>query len=529
MNLTGRHFIGAKRCHSGAATFDAIDPQSGTVLGPVFYEGTADDVEMAAQLAERDFDLLRAVEPQQRGDFLDAIVDEIMALGDTLVQRACAETALPAGRIEAERGRTCAQLRLFARLVREGSWVEARIDRAQPDRSPVPKPDLRMMHIPLGPVTVFGAGNFPLAFSVAGGDTASALAAGCPVVVKGHPGHPGTSELVALAVQAAVSQCNMPEGTFSLVQGRGYQVGAFLVRHPLVKAVAFTGSLKGGRALYDLACARPEPIPVYAEMGSVNPIFLLPRALQDHGAAIARGLVDSVTLGVGQFCTNPGLVFALQGPDLDAFVKTAAGCLVETEPGTMLRPEIRQNYQQRTDELRSLQGMESVAEGGPTEPGKGRVSPLLLKTSARCLIEEPQLAEEVFGPASIIVECVSRDEMLAAARNLAGQLTATVHGTGGDLAEYRELLLLLERKVGRILLNGFPTGVEVCDSMVHGGPYPATTDVRTTSVGTAAIKRFLRPICYQNFTQPLLPGPLRDPNPQGLWRLIDGVLTRDDV
>ncbi|BCR04572.1 fatty aldehyde dehydrogenase [Desulfuromonas versatilis] len=529
MKLSGLQLIGSQDDHAGEQTFRATDPQNDIPLEPAFFEGTGTDVDRAVRLAEGDFDRLRAMGPQQRGGFIEDIANQIMALGDVLVRRACAETALPVGRIEAERGRTCNQLLLFARMVREGSWVDARIDRAQPGRSPAPKPDLRMMQVPLGPVAVFGAGNFPLAFSVAGGDTASALAAGCPVVVKGHPGHPGTSELVGRAIRRAASRCGVPAGVFSLVQGRGYEVGEALVRHPLVKAVAFTGSLKGGRALFDLAASRPEPIPVFAEMGSTNPVFILPGALRERGAQIARDLVESVTLGVGQFCTNPGLVFAMQGPGLDGFVQEAAACMAPKGPGPMLGPALKDNYQQRLAALLRIPGVEPVVPVHLQSHPGCRVSPLLLKTEAHRLLAEPLLGEELFGPASIIVACADRDELLGAARALVGQLTATVHGTDGELADYRELLFLLERKAGRILLNGFPTGVEVCDSMAHGGPYPATTDGRSTSVGSAAIRRFLRPVCYQNFAQPLLPEELRDRNSRGIWRLLDGVRTREDA
>ncbi len=529
MTLTGKHLIGSDHCFSGKETFKAVNPATGALLDPLFHEGAEADVDRAARLAERDFDSYRQTDPQQRGRFLDAIAEEILALGDVLIQRACDETGLLPGRIEAERGRTCNQLKLFAQRIREGHYAGPRIDRGQPERTPLPKPDMRMMHIPLGPVAVFGASNFPLAFSVAGGDTASALAAGCPVVVKGHPAHPGTSELVGRAIQQAVVKCAMPEGCFCLVQGCSIEVGATLVTHPLIKAVAFTGSLQGGRALFDLASCRPEPIPVYAEMGSVNPVFLLPQALGERGATIARGWVESVSLGVGQFCTNPGLVFAVCGPGLDAFLQEAGACLAETAPGTMLSPAIKDNYWQRVSSLASLEGVEILGPVGLRPEAGCLAAPVLLKTEARYLASHPEILEEVFGPSSVCVVCDSESEMVEAARTLPGQLTATVHAGEGEIETCRELFFLLERKAGRLLFNGFPTGVEVCDSMAHGGPYPASTDGRTTSVGTAAIDRFLRPVCYQNFPQALLAQPLIDGNGRQLWRMIDGVLTRDEV
>jgi NADP-dependent aldehyde dehydrogenase len=384
------------------------------------------------------------------------------------------------------------------------------------------------MLIALGPVAVFGASNFPLAFSVAGGDTASALAAGCPVVIKGHPAHPGTSELAGLAIRRAVEKCEMPEGVFSLVQGSAFEAGAALVTHPSLKAVAFTGSHAGGRALFDLAASRPEPIPVYAEMGSVNPVFLLPQALQERGVDLAEAFVASITLGVGQFCTSPGLVFAIKGTALDVFVRKAEGLLAQTSPGVMLHAGIKQNFQQGIDQLTKINGVERVWSGSCAETGC-LATLVLLKASAETFLDNPEIGKEVFGPSSVIVVCDTPKEMLLAAQNLQGQLTATVHGSDMELDDYADLFRTLECKAGRILLDGFPTGVEVCDSMNHGGPYPATTDSRSTSVGTAAVKRFLRPVCFQNFPQAMLPGPLKNKNEYNLWRLVDGTLTRDDA
>ena len=528
MCLTGKQLIGSSYAFTGEQTFQAVNPETGAALEPLFYEGTSQDVDRAVALAEKAFDAYRATGNIKRGEFLETIATELLTLEGVLVDRAMQETGLPEARLVGELGRTVNQLKLFARLIKEGSYVEARIDRALPDRLPVPKPDLRQSLIALGPIAVFGASNFPLAFSVAGGDTASALAAGCPVVVKGHPAHPGTSELAGQAITKAVEKCDLPEGVFSLVQGSGFEVGASLVEHPRIKAVAFTGSLAGGRALFDLASSRPEPIPVYAEMGSVNPIFLLPQALQEHGDSLAKDFVESVTLGVGQFCTAPGLVFAIKGPSLQAFVQKAAELLSLKPPGVVLHAGIKENFQRGIKRLISIKGVVRVGDEDLQKAGC-LVSPVLLQTDAKVLLENPGIGEEVFGPSAVVVACDSREEMMIAAQNLQGQLTATVHGKDLEVEDYAELFRGLERRVGRVLVGGFPTGVEVCDSMNHGGPYPASTDSRSTSVGTAAIKRFLRPVCYQNFPQTMLPETLKNKNEHNLWRRVDGTLTRDDV
>jgi NADP-dependent aldehyde dehydrogenase len=468
---------------------------------------------------------VRAKSPAQRAKLLRSFADEIMALGDALGVRAMTETGLPRGRIEGERGRTCGQLKLFADVVEEGSWVEARIDRAMPDRQPMPRPDCRSMLIAIGPVVVFGASNFPLAFSVGGGDTVSALAAGCPVVCKGHPAHPGTSELVARAAQKAVEACGFPAGTFSLIQGAGIDVGLALVRHPAIKAVGFTGSLRGGRALFDAAAKRPEPIPVYAEMGSTNPVFVLSGALQERGEKIAEGLVGSVTMGVGQFCTKPGLVFVPEGSQ--AFIDTAARLLEAAAPGVMLHEGIRSSFEQGATKLAATTGVQTVAKGGrPDGAGCGQRARMFV-TSAKNLAAQPEVAEEVFGPSTIAVTTQSRDEALQAARQLQGHLTATIHGTEQDLKEWADLVEILQTKVGRIIFNAWPTGVEVNHAMVHGGPYPATTDGRSTSVGTAAIYRWARPVCWQGFPGSALPEELQDGNPRGIWRRIEGKLSRE--
>ena len=417
------------------------------------------------------------------------------------------------------------QLKMFAQLLRDGWWVNARIDTAQPDRQPLPKPDIRQMQIALGPVGIFGASNFPLAFSVAGGDTASALAAGCTIVVKGHPAHPGTSELVGRAIVRAAEATGMPKGVFSMVQGTTVAVGQALVKHPLIKAVGFTGSYRGGKALFDAANQRPEPIPVYAEMGSINPVFMLPGALKERSAQIAEGLVGSVTLGVGQFCTNPGLVASLASADTDAFLTKTQEGIAAAQTGAMLTGRISEAYQKGADQMAHTAGVETLGQGTSSE-GSAPATAYVFRTTAENFMKHNTLSEEVFGPSTLHVAAQNKEELLTLARQLDGHLTATLHATDDDLREYAELVDILERKVGRLLINGFPTGVEVCHSMVHGGPYPATTDARTTSVGTLAIQRFSRPVCYQNFPTFALPDALKDDNPLDIWRLVNGEMIR---
>ena len=524
--LTGKHIIGFQQNSTTSDTFQATDPQTGKLLPTHFAEGSAADVHAAVELGRNCFDKYRNAPHSKRAAFLEAIADEILALGDALIQRAMQETGLPEARITGERGRTMGQLKLFAQVVRDGSWLGARIETAQPDRQPLPKPDIRMLNQPIGPVAVFGASNFPLAFSVAGGDTASALAAGCPVVVKGHPAHPGTSELVGLAVQKAAQKTGMPEGVFSMVQGSNFTVGEALVKHPAIKAVGFTGSFRGGKALFDMAAARPEPIPVYAEMGSTNPVFILPEAMAERTTAIATGLADSVTLGVGQFCTNPGLVLGLQDSQFDVFSELAATAISGKPAGTMLHRGIKSAYESGIKAISSIEDVRLLANGGSGD-NDCHGMPRLLRASGKTFINHPRLEEEVFGPSSVLISCDSREELLAIAENLGGHLTATIHGTENELGKWHDLITILERKVGRLIFNGFPTGVEVCHSMVHGGPFPATTDSRSTSVGTAAIYRFLRPVSYQNFPKHQLPAALHNENPLGIWRMLNGKWTKD--
>jgi NADP-dependent aldehyde dehydrogenase len=524
MKPTGKNIIACQPADSPDGRFIA----RGSLAE--FEEASIQHVDRALDAAEEAFEEYRRFSPQDRAQFLDRVAEEIEKTGDDLLTAANIETALPLDRLAAERGRTAGQLRMFANLIREGSWVEARIDRAIPDRKPLPRPDIRRMLIPIGPVAVFGASNFPLAFSVAGGDTASALAAGCPVVVKAHPAHPATSEVAARAVVEAIRAAGMPPGIFSLLHNTRNDIAAALVRHPKTKAVAFTGSLRGGRALFDVAASRPDPIPLYAEMGSVNPVFLLPGALKERGDAIAEGLKNSVTLGVGQFCTNPGLTIGIADERFERFAQRIEELICSAQPGTMLNQRIFDSYELGVHRLSSIEGVRtlrsSITGDGAPEPG---ARPSIFQTSAQMFIRHREMSDEVFGPSTVVVRCGSREEMETVARQLEGQLTATIHGTPEDLAEYSSLVSILENKAGRLIFNGFPTGVEVCAATQHGGPYPATTDSRTTSVGSAAILRFARPIAYQNFPQRALPLELQDSNPRRIWRLIDGEMSREPL
>ena len=519
MMLSGKNLIAGESLDAAAGMFTARGALA------QFEEASTAHVDRAVDAAVDAFDPYRRLPADARAAFLDRVAAEIEA-NDELIAVAHVETALPTARLAGERARTAGQFRMFAALVREGSWVDARIDLARPGRAPLPKPDIRRMLIPVGPVAVFGASNFPLAFSVAGGDTASALAAACPVVVKGHPAHPATSEVAARAIIAAAHATGIPPGVFSLLHSTRNDIARALVQHPEVKAVGFTGSLRAGRALFDAAAARPEPIPVYAEMGSVNPVFVLPGALVERAASLAEGLKDSVTLGVGQFCTNPGLTIGVGDARFDDFVQQLEALMRIAPPGTMLTPGICQSYEAG---VRRLSGIEAVsATRSLATAGESEAVPSLFVTGATAFMRHRELSEEVFGPSTVMVRCGSRDELYEVARRLEGQLTATVHGTPDDLDEYAPLVSLLERKAGRVIVNGFPTGVEVCPSMQHGGPYPATTDSRSTSVGTAAIDRFARPVAYQNFPQSLLPVELQDGNPRRIWRLVEGTLTKED-
>jgi 2,5-dioxopentanoate dehydrogenase len=526
--IDGNQLIGFEQSGKGTEFFQSVNPATGTPLPFHFTKATTDEVLLACDKASKAFQHYRKTSGQTRAAFLEAIADEIKALGDQLIEICNLETALPKTRLEGERDRTINQLLLFARMLREGSWVNARIDTGNPQRTPLPKPDLRAMLKGIGPVVVFGASNFPLAFSVAGGDTASALAAGCPVIVKAHEAHPTTSELVGKAIVKAAQTTNMPEGIFSLLQGEGALVGIPLVKNKHVKAVGFTGSFTAGKALFDAAAQREEPIPVYAEMGSINPVFILPQAMQENAQKIAQGFAASVTLGTGQFCTNPGLLVYEENEPSQKFEKHLVATFSDTQGGPMLTKNIFRSYTKaiaRHADQKDIQ----VLSRGKDNLDDNFAAPVLFHTTGEVFTKHTELAEEIFGPTSMIVSTTSRTEMLSIARNLAGHLTATVHGTEEDLAAYGDLLEILEQKVGRIVINSFPTGVEVCDAMVHGGPYPATTDGRSTSVGTASIFRFARAVCYQNMPQVHLPDELKNDNPLDIWRMVNGEQTKEKV
>jgi NADP-dependent aldehyde dehydrogenase len=526
LELTGKSIIGFTRSNSVADSFQAFNPSTAEQIDPAYFAASTEEVDRAAQLASEAFAIYRECSGKTKAAFLRRIADNIEQLGDTLTMRATEETALPAARIKNETGRTCGQLRLFADLVAEGSWVDARIDRADPSRAPLKKPDVRSMLRPLGPVVVFCASNFPLAFSVAGGDTASALAAGNPVIVKAHHAHPGTAELVGLAVSDAVRSCDLPEGVFSLIYGPGSAAGAQLVNHPLIKAGGFTGSRAGGLALLKAASNRPEPIPFYAEMSSVNPVFVLPGALGSNSGSLAAGLHASVTLGAGQFCTNPGLVLVPEA-GADELISRLTELMSNTAPAAMLTAGICSAYHNGVSWLKRNLDVRLLAT---QEANEGKANTLagaaLLLTDAGAFLADGTLSAEVFGPVTLLVKYSSQKELLKVARELEGQLTATIHGTDEELREATELRSILETKAGRLLCNGFPTGVEVNHSMVHGGPFPATSDGRSTSVGTRAALRFVRSVCYQDWPDSALPDELKAENPLKIWRLVDGELTR---
>lgn len=514
--------IGAASGGTTGKTSHGVEAATGVNLEPCYHSASAAEVDRAVQLAAAAFPVFSHLSGKLRAAFLRTVAEEIESLGQTLTTRAMAETGLPEARIKMETGRTTGQLRLHATVLEEGSWCDARIDHADPARQPVPKVDLRSMHRAVGPVVVFCASNFPLAFSVAGGDSCSAWAAGCPVLVKAHSSHPGTAELVGSAVQAAVKKCGLPEGVFSLIFGSGREVGQALVKHPEVKAVGFTGSRAGGRALMDLAAARAEPIPVYAEMSSINPTIMLAGALAERGAALAGGLQGSVTLGVGQMCTNPGLVILDASGPVDAFKAELAKLVSATPPGVMLNSAICQTYRKGVAQLAENPNVHVVARVS-AEEGKNTGAAAVLETTSDAFLSDPALSEEIFGPATLLVLAQGKSDILRIVAKLEGQLTGTVHGTAEELAEHADLISALERKVGRVICNGFSTGVEVCHSIVHGGPYPATSDGRSTSVGVQAVVRFTRPVAYQNFLDAALPPELQEANPLGIKRIVDGV------
>lgn len=527
IEITGQNIIAGQFVANGAATFQAINPATRKATSHTFHEATPENVDAAVEAAVEAFAVLRNTSTEKRATLLDAIANEIEALGDVLLETGNEETALGLPRLIGERGRTTGQLRSFANLLREGSYVDAIIDTAQPERQPAPRPDIRRMLFPIGPVAVFTPNNFPFAFGVPGGDTASALAAGCPVIVKGHPSHPATNELMAGAIKRAVEKTGLPPGTFSLIQGSSIEVGQYLVKHPALRAVAFTGSLRGGRAIFDTAAQRPHPIPVYAEMGSINPVVLLPDAIRQDGDTLAENLVNSVTLGSGQFCTNPGLIFVVDSNDSQTFIATVSDKMQGKQAGTLLNFGVQQHLQVNVAATSSKESVQVRTGGAVVEDERICYANTVLQTSAQEFIADADLQREHFGPVTLFVVCQSLDEMLAAIETLEGNLTATIHATDSELYMAATLFDVLREKAGRLLLNGFPTGVEVVYAMQHGGPYPATTVTGTTSVGMTAIGRFLRPVAFQNMPDALLPDALKNANRLHIWRIVDGKYTQN--
>lgn len=522
--ITGKNYIGNSLSAQGSKTYTTFNPQLNKENEINFVEATPEEIDQALLLAKNAYHEFSGISGMGKAEFLNAIADEILALDDFLVKTYCSETGLPEGRALGERGRTVGQLRSFAELVKEGSWVEASIDTAIPDRTPVAKPDLRKLLIPLGPVVVFGASNFPLAYSTAGGDTAAALAAGCPVIVKSHPMHAGTGELVASAIVKAAKKTNMPNGVFSNLNSSGIEVGVALVNHPIVKAVGFTGSIRGGRALFDLASQREEPIPVFAEMGSVNPVVILPEAVQKRGDSLASTYAGSITLGTGQFCTNPGLLLGIKGAALTSFIKNLSDAIIKIEPSCMLHPNIIGAYESNRQNAVSQKGLQVVADyQGDVLINYARQT--VSTVEGKTFLENSTLHQEVFGPYSIVVQCEDIDQLELIISKLEGQLTGTIIAEESELSRYPRIASAMQNRVGRLIYNGVPTGVEVCPSMHHGGPYPSSTDSRFTAVGIHSIKRWVRPMSYQDWPDSQLPDALKDSNPLGISRLVNNMQT----
>lgn len=529
ITITGSHYIAGVFSRSSHGEFTSHNPRTRSDGEIAFSNATYEEIDRAVQASQAAYEVTRHYPAAKLANFLDQVVAEIEALGDQLLHTTDEETGLGLPRLTGERGRTTGQLAQFARLLREGSYVEAIVDSAQPNREPAPRPSIRRMLFPAGPVAVFSASNFPYAFAVAGGDTASAWAAGCPVIVKGHPGHPATSELFAHAIDEAIRKTGFPPGFFSLIQGDTVEVGQALVRHPGIAAVGFTGSLRAGRAIYDAAAARPIPIPVYAEMGSVNPVVILPGAVAGRGGAVADGLVGSVTLGTGQFCTSPGLVFMIDGDSTQGFIQQVVEKMQATQPGVLLNPQIQDGLSQAVAGTLARPGVNNLLGGETLDGPACGFAHTVLQTRSDVFRADENLQQEHFGPVTLFVLCESLDDLAATLNTLEGNLTGTIHAESNELEQAGLLLGVLREKVGRLIWNGFPTGVEVVYAMQHGGPYPATTAPGTTSVGMTAIKRFMRPVAYQNMPDALLPDALKDSNPLGIWRIVDNVLTRDSI
>ncbi len=526
--LTGKNYIGNKTSAQGNKTYKTFNPELNQENETVFTEATQEEINEAVTLASKAFKKFRSISGKQKALFLNTIADEILALDELLIQTYCSETGLPEGRARGERGRTVYQLRSFADLVAEGSWVDATIDTAIPDREPLPKSDIRKMNIPLGPVVVFGASNFPLAYSTAGGDTAAAFAAGCPVIVKSHPMHAGTGELIASAIINAAKKTGMPNGVFSNLNSSGIEVGQQLVSHPEVKAVGFTGSIRGGRALLDLAAKREEPIPVFAEMGSVNPVIMLPQALKNRSEDLANTYAGSIALGTGQFCTNPGLILGVKGDDLTNFTNALANKIVEINPSCMLHPNIVAAYESNKEKAINQSGL-IVVGGYENEVQSNYATQIITTVEGKTFLENTTLHQEVFGPFSMVVQCENVEQLEKIISKFEGQLTGTIISDKNEISEYPSVIAALQNRVGRIIFNGVPTGVEVCPSMVHGGPYPASTDSRFTAVGIHSIKRWVRPFSYQDWPNNLLPDELKNENPLQISRSVNGNFTKQEL
>ncbi len=524
--LKGVNFIGKLESAIGNKTFKAYNPETQQYTTPLFFQSTKEEIEKAVNLAFKAFEVFKNTLPKEKANFLNLLAENLDNEKEMIVNRAMLETALPKQRLIGEMARTVNQIKMFAQYLEDGHYCNAKIDTAIPDRTPVPKPDIRQMLIPIGPVAVFGASNFPLAFSVAGGDTISALAAGCSVIVKAHPSHPGTSELVAKVILKTIEQCNLPNGIFSMIHGIDNIVGEMLIKNEKIKAVAFTGSRAGGKALFDIASKREEPIPVYAEMGSVNPVVIFPEALKQRGEEIVKGLAQSVTLGVGQFCTNPGVIFVFKSENTTNFFENLKGEFKKIKPGTMLSDKIAKMYKENAEEMKTFASVLAEGERGEKETESNAY---VFYSTLTDFGKNKKLQQEVFGPSTIVVVADSKEDLMKILKNLEGQLTITFHGTDKELEDNKDLIEVAKEKAGRLIFNGYPTGVEVCHSMHHGGPFPATTDSKFTSVGTESIKRFLKPICYQNFPDRLLPDQLKNNNPLNILRLINGTYTKDKI
>ncbi|GGI55852.1 aldehyde dehydrogenase (NADP(+)) [Winogradskyella haliclonae] len=526
--ITGKNYIGFQQSAKGTTSYRTFNPQLNIENQTIFTEATSEEIDEAVALATVAFSSYKSISGKKKSAFLNAIADEIIALDDKLIKTYCSETGLPEGRAKGERSRTVGQLRSFADLVREGSWVEATIDTAQPNREPIPKSDIRKLLVPLGPVVVFGASNFPLAYSTAGGDTAAALASGCPVIVKSHPMHAGTGELVASAIIKAAKDTGMPNGVFSNLNSSGIEVGTHLVKHSQVKAVGFTGSIKGGRALYDLAAQRDEPIPVFAEMGSINPVVILPKALEHRAENLAKTYAGSITLGTGQFCTNPGLILGLKSQALSSFVEQLSLEIMQLEPACMLHPNIFQAYNNNKEKALSHDSIKVVANY-KDEAQPNYASQTVISVNGDTFLNNTTLHQEVFGPFSMVIQCESKAQLEEIISKLEGQLTGTLIAEKNEASNYSEVVSALQNRVGRLIYNGVPTGVEVCPSMVHGGPYPSSTDSRFTAVGIHSIKRWVRPFSYQDWPNNLLPDELKNENPLGLSRLVNNNQTKAPI